>query len=260
MTTPVPASGAISISALKAAFPNINSNRLSDYEGVKWYKSNNSRGYFPSGANAYISMSAFYDTRHVSPVVPGSQSFPSSTTFQLPLFNILTFTVWGGGGGGGGGAAMNSTWGKGADGNSGSAGTASTIQLNNTTIVTAAGGGGGGGGIRNSSNDFSGTNGAGGDGVYGMYGAGGSGYNDGTTGARSGGRGGLGGKTVLVWNANINESLLSNQNQNIDITIGSRGNLGTGATISIIIGWVEYTQSGSSGANGQPGYATISWT
>jgi len=92
----VPASGPISITDLKAAFPGVNSNSLSAYRGVKWYKSNNYRGFF---GNPTISMSESFDTRPNSPVVPGSFTIYGSQGWTIPLFNKLSVTIKGGNGG-----------------------------------------------------------------------------------------------------------------------------------------------------------------
>ena len=100
----VPASGPISINNLKSAFPGINSNSLSAYRGVKWYRSNNSRGFF---GNPTISMSEAFDTRPNSPVVPGSATYYSSTSFTIPLFNSLSITCRGGDGGQAGAYGVN---------------------------------------------------------------------------------------------------------------------------------------------------------
>jgi hypothetical protein len=180
----VPASGPISISDLKAAFPAINSNSLSAYRGTKWYRSNNSRGNF---GNPTISMSESYDTRPNSPVVAGSATYYGSTSFTIPLFNTLSITCKGGDGGqaggygyyvkdgnitgvvgsSGGGAGGTSYFGGylsagggaggGGNGGGGSAGaTTSTalyitdsnqtnVSIQGITITIGVGGGGGGG-------------------------------------------------------------------------------------------------------------------
>lgn len=181
----VPASGPISITDLKAAFPAINSNNLADYRGTKWYRSNNSRGLF---GNPTISMSESYDTRPTSPVVAGSATYYGSTPFTIPLFNTLSITCKGGDGGqaGGygywvkdgsitavssssGGAAggtssfdgyLSASGGAGGGGNGGSGSSGATtstslyitdsnqslVSIQGTTISIGVGGGGGGGG------------------------------------------------------------------------------------------------------------------
>lgn len=143
---PVPTTGAISINDIKAAFPTINSNNLNSYKGKLWYKSDNSRGYFPSGDNAYISMSMFRDTREVSPVVAGSATYTSGTSITLPaMFNTLTVTVYGASGGGGGGSYLaGTTTYSGSSGGSG--GNTSFGNSSDAHYKSASGGGGGGGG------------------------------------------------------------------------------------------------------------------
>lgn len=182
----VPASGPISINDLKTAFPAINSNNLAAYRGTKWYRSNNSRGFF---GNPTISMSESYDTRPTSPVVAGSATYYGSTNFTIPLFNTLSITCKGGDGGqagsygvyynggpyngtptpsSGGGAGGTSYFGGylsaggggggGGNGGGGSAGATtstalyitdsnqSNVSIQGTTITIGVGGGGGGGG------------------------------------------------------------------------------------------------------------------
>lgn len=133
----VPASGPISISDLKAAFPAINSNSLADYRGTKWYRSNNSRGFF---GNPTISMSESYDTRPTNPVTPGSATFYSSTSYVIPLFNTLSITCKGGNGGGAGVYGVDGCNGS-TPTSSGSGGAGGTSYFSN---YLSAGGGAGG--------------------------------------------------------------------------------------------------------------------
>ena len=138
----VPASGSVSISDIRSAFPNINSNKLGDYKGVKWYKSDNSRGYFASGSNAYISMSAFRDTRYNSPVNPGGFTITSSQSWQIPLFNKLYVTLKAGDGGKSGDYGINGCYGNQlTPSSSGGSGTASSFG----GYSSASGGAGGSG-------------------------------------------------------------------------------------------------------------------
>jgi len=85
----------IRMSDLSAAF-NLGNN-LAGYYNARWYKENNSRGYFVSSGT--ISMSDFAGTRNTSPVVAGSATYYSSQNITLPVFNSLTITVKGGNGG-----------------------------------------------------------------------------------------------------------------------------------------------------------------
>lgn len=180
----VPASGPISITDLKAAFPAINSNSLADYRGTKWYRSNNSRGFF---GNPTMSMSESYDTRPNSPVTPGSATYYGSISFTIPLFNTLSITCKGGDGGQAGaygywvkngsitavsgsssggaggtsyfGSYLSAGGGAGGGGNSGGGSPGATtstsltitdsnqtnVSIQGTTITIGVGGGGGGG-------------------------------------------------------------------------------------------------------------------
>lgn len=88
----------ISMSDLSSAFGL--ANNLAAYYGARWYKENNSRGYFV--ASGTISLSDFAGTRNTSPVVPspvGGVTYTSSQNITLPVFNSLTVTVKGGDGG-----------------------------------------------------------------------------------------------------------------------------------------------------------------
>lgn len=138
----VPASGPISISDLKAAFPAINSNSLSAYRGTKWYRSNNSRGNF---GNPTISMSESYDTRPTNPVTPGSATYYGTTNFTIPLFNTLSITCKGGNGGGAGVYGVD-----GCNGNtptsSGSGGAGGTSYFGGYLSASGGAGGTGNGG------------------------------------------------------------------------------------------------------------------
>lgn len=134
----VPASGPISISDLKAAFPAINSNNLADYRGTKWYRSNNSRGFF---GNPTISMSESYDTRPTNPVTPGSATYYGTTSFTIPLFNTLSITCKGGDGGQAGGYGVNGC--KGGNTPSGDGGAGGTSYFG--SYLSAGGGVGGSG-------------------------------------------------------------------------------------------------------------------
>lgn len=137
----VPSSGSVSISDLKAAFPSINSNSMSAYRGVKWYKSTNARGFF---GNPTISLSESYDTRPTSPVTPGTiGTIYSSTGWTIPLFNKLYVTIKGGNGGQAGydGTSPFAGW----QGGNGTAGGASYFG----GYLGASGGAGGAGGAGN---------------------------------------------------------------------------------------------------------------
>lgn len=129
MTT-VPTSP-ISMSDLNSAFGL--GNTLSSYYGARWFKENNSRGYFVgSGA---ISLSNFAGTRNTSPVSASSAIYYGSQNVPIPMFNNLTVTVKGGNGG------TNGVPGNCNGGGAGGAGGDSYLS----GYVSAGGGGGGGG-------------------------------------------------------------------------------------------------------------------
>lgn len=88
----------ISIADLNAEFGY--GNNLAAYYGKRWYKANNSRGYFTGSGQ--ISLFDFAGTRKTSPVTAGSLTYNSSQTIAFPMFNSLTVTVVGGQGGQGG--------------------------------------------------------------------------------------------------------------------------------------------------------------
>jgi len=160
----------ISMSDINSAFGIGNS--IGSYYSARWYKENNSRGYF--AASGPISFSDFAGTRSTSPVTAGYRIYNSSQNIDpMPLFNNLTVTVKGGNGGthgvpgdcngGGDGGAGGSTILDGyvsAAGGSPNGGTGATnyaylsiTDANQSSIISRYGtqpygtvGGGGGGG------------------------------------------------------------------------------------------------------------------
>lgn len=256
----IPPTGPVSIAMLNAEFGL--GNNLNAYKGIRMYNTaNNSRRDIGTGSNAYVPMGDFRGYQATSPVVPGSRTYLTTQTDPaLPLFNIMTVTVWGAGGGGGGGAVTNNIWGKAADGNPGAGGNSSSVVVGGTTLSSASGGGGGGGGLRGS-NASAGSNGSGYDTAHGVGGNGGAGYNGGNAGdARAGGKGGYGGKSAPVFNVDANSSYLNMQGQPATINIGSGGTGGSGGYIDTVIQGIPFNQSGSPGSSGDPGYVVISWT
>jgi hypothetical protein len=222
----LPASGQLSISQINAEFGRGNS--LGNYKGVKYYLANNRRGYFPSGSNAYVDISAFYSKRATSPVTPGSwtRSEYGTYSFTVPMFNIMTITVTGAQGGqaGSNGYYFNgdnngqvSEWGGPAYGGNGSA---------FGPYVSASGGSGG---VTSS----------------------------------AGGQGGA--TSSLNWNVDSNSSLFNLYNQVISVTVGRGGGGGGGGMNKL---WrtdldpdryVDWYRSGD-GGEGAAGSVTISWT
>jgi hypothetical protein len=108
-------------------------NNLAAYYGARWFRENNSRGYFVSSGS--ISFSSFAGTRNTSPVSPGAAVYGASQNIPIPMFNNLTVTVKGGNGG------TNGVPGNCNGGGGGGAGGDSYLS----GYVGAGGGGGGGG-------------------------------------------------------------------------------------------------------------------
>lgn len=127
---------------------------IGGYRGLQWWQDNTVTGFFSSGA---LSMSDFYSKRSFSPVTPGAYRFypssgnyptpaapsgatlfgvPQSSSFTIPVYNLLTITIYGGAGGGAGGQ------GYGGNGSPGSPGSASSFG-SSTWAVSATNGTGG---------------------------------------------------------------------------------------------------------------------
>ena len=139
----LPTSGPISIGAINSEFGR--GNDLGTYRGVRWYKDDNSRGYFDgaSGNFAPTDMSEFYGTRPSIPVSPVSnQSQANGSTYTVPFYNTITVVVTGGAGGQAGFYGVN-----GCSGNtptpSGGGGAGGTSSFG--SYVSSSGGSGGGG-------------------------------------------------------------------------------------------------------------------
>jgi hypothetical protein len=270
----LPTSGPISIQQINSEFSL--GNNLNAYKGVRWFKADNSRGFFPSGANAFISMSEFRGTRKTSPVVSGSATYGAGTTsITLPsMFNTLTVDVRAGGGGGGGGGYLKS-YGEPYSGSPGGSGGNSRFgNQGDVFYVTASAGGGGGGGSSSAAGVFSGvpllTDGTGATGSQGDNGGGGGGGSGGAaigsffasgswgsntqTGA-PGGPGGAGGRstqTVLNIDQIGFDAIKQYYGISVSVSIGGGGAGGLGGN-----------QGGTfagSGSNGGAGYIVISWT
>lgn len=138
----LPSSGSISLSAIKSEFSAINSNNLADYRGVKWFKDDNTRGYFPSGTpTTPISMSSFFATRNSVPVTPSGPTSVTSGSYTFQFYNKVTFVIKGGNGGSQGPNGWNGEGNYPTAGSPGGAGGSSYLN----GYVTASGGGGNGG-------------------------------------------------------------------------------------------------------------------
>lgn len=128
---------------------------LSQLRGKKWYKSDFTRGTFPSSPSA-ISFSSFRGTSGSLPrvdrsIYPANGSFIQSGNITLPRFNTIMFTVYGGSGGGGGGngaqcIAFNQfgqcTNAITVNGGAGGSGGTTTLYTNGGTFTSNGGGGG----------------------------------------------------------------------------------------------------------------------
>lgn len=222
----LPSSGSLSVSQINGEYGL--GNNLGAYRGVKWYKDNNARGYFPSGANAYIGVNSFYATRPTNPVSPGS-AYLGTGYWTVPLFNTLYLQIKGGDGGQAGSYGVyvggpNNGQQIGSQG--GTAGGDSYIG----SLISASGGGGGGG-----------NGGAGG------------------TGATS---------SNYRYITDGDQSLIPLQGQSVYVQVGAGGSGGRGGEINnwenVWIGyWTQaYVNRGyaSSGANGSAGYCYASWS
>lgn len=271
---PLPNSGPISIQQINAEFGL--GNNLGAYRGVRWFKSDNSRGFFPSGANAFMSMSLFRGTRPTSPVVAGSQTYnPGTTSITLPaLFNTLTVEVYAGGGGGGGGGylkAYTEVYG-GASGGSG--GNTTFGNSGDVYFLSCTGGSGGGGGTAVTTNALggkpedgtgsAGTNGtpSTGGGAGGSNGLGIGSFSNGRNDifalvrvGAPGGNGGLGGSnSKLVFDINQIgfDAIKQYYGISVPVSIGTGGAGGLGGNQG-----GTFAFSGSSGGNGR---IVVSWT
>lgn len=143
----LPTSGTLSLSAINAEFAL--GNNLGAYRGIRWYKDDNSRGYFDNNASGNgppIDISEFYGTRKTIPVVPtGDVSYGNGSYFVVPFYNRLIINLQGGGGGQGGAVGYYSQgYYNGVLTPGGSGGSGGTTSFG--TWVSAGGGAGGGGG------------------------------------------------------------------------------------------------------------------
>lgn len=236
----LPTSGPISISNLNAEFGLGNS--LSAYRGVRWYKDDNSRGFFDgaSGNFAPTDMSEFYGTRPSIPVSPVSnQAQANGSTYTVPFYNTITVVVVGGTGGQAGTYGINGcTNNTPTPSGNGSTGGSSSFG----SYVTSSGGAGGGG---------------------------------------NGGAGAAGVSRTLVFDANANTVSINGvvqsgvtpplRNTTISVTVGAGGNGGGGGANAVLVqtgdsGFPNYTPTytcypagnAGSGSNGASGSVTLS--
>lgn len=107
----LPTSGTLSMSAINSEFSL--GNNLAAYRGVRWYKDDNTRGYFDNSAtgnNPPIDISEFYGTRKTIPVTPSDITYTSTQYITIPYYNTITVTVVAGTSGGGGSAGYSWNW------------------------------------------------------------------------------------------------------------------------------------------------------
>lgn len=238
----LPTSGPISIGAINSEFGLGNS--IGTYRGVRWFKDDNSRGYFDgaSGNMAPTDMSEFYGTRPSIPVSPVSnQSQTNGSTYTVPFYNTITVVVTGGAGGQAGAWGINGC-------------------ASNTPTPS---GGGGTGGASSFGSYVSCSGGAGGGG--------------------NAGGGAAGQSKTIVFDANANtvkiDGVIQNgiypplKNTTITCTVGSGGSGGGGGTNFALFqtgntGFPNYTPiytcypigNASNGANGAAGSVVLSLT
>lgn len=138
----LPTSGTLSLDAINTEF-NLGRN-LGAYRGVKWFRDDNSRGFFDNSATGNfppIDFSEFYGKRKTIPVSPSDTTYYSSTTITVPFYNTITVTVVAGTSGGGGSAGLAWNWvtnsWQAAGGSPGSAGNPSSFASSAATYFYA---------------------------------------------------------------------------------------------------------------------------
>lgn len=97
----LPTSGPISLGAINSEFAL--GNNIGAYRGVRWYKDDNTRGYFDGGSGnmAPTDFSEFYGKRKTIPVSPsGPTALSNGAYYTIPFYNKLTFVITGGQAGG----------------------------------------------------------------------------------------------------------------------------------------------------------------
>lgn len=232
-------------------------NNLLAYVGRVWYKADTSRGTF----TAPVTMPGdFYGKGPISPVSAGGYRFyvtgnavtpglptgfvnvplgSQSGSFIVPLYSLLTITIYGGAGGGAGGQ------GYGGNGSSGGDGTGSTFGSSTWYVAGSFGTGG-----------TAGSNGTNGTPVssYPQGGAGG-----GSPGLTSGGSGGNGGRSSITV-ANPVSGIPGYPNgpsvgSSVSFFIGAGGSAGSGGASFPAFG----LPGGYNGGAGQWGWIDVGW-
>lgn len=141
-------SGTLSMSDINTEFAL--GNNLGSYRGIKWYKDDNSRGYFDNNASGNgppTDFSEFYGTRKTIPVTPtGDVSYGNGSYFTVPFYNKLTIKLQGGTGGQGGAVGYYSQGYRNGELTAGSGGGSGGTSSFGTWLSGGGGSGGGGGG------------------------------------------------------------------------------------------------------------------
>jgi len=234
---------------------------IGGYQGLQWWQDNTVTGFFSSGT---LSMSDFYSKRSFSPVTSGSYRFyPSagnyptpgapagatifavsqSSSFVVPVYNIMTITIYGGAGGGAGGQGTGGGETSGTAGQTSSFGSSTWYVFGNPGAAGTIGGGDGANATSLSS--------------YPAGGAGGSA----SAGLTRGGNGGNGGYSILTVANPISGGGSGYPTgpavgSTVSFFIGAGGANGNGASARVY-------PPGAGGYNGTPGqwgWIDISWS
>jgi hypothetical protein len=140
----------ISLGDIQAEF-NLGTN-LSSYRSQRWFKDDNSRGYFADTSSA-ISFADFYSKRKNSPVVASgpttlSRATYNNTNYAYPMFNNFYVSTYSGQGGT---AGVNGNC---ANGTAGGVGAATNFGGSATTGTGSPGPNGGSGSVSSSSTNL----------------------------------------------------------------------------------------------------------
>lgn len=240
-------SGPVRFADIAAAFGN-DVNQASELRNRRWYKSDYTRGNFPSSGN--LSLSQLRGTGGNVPRVdrnqyPANGIFYGSGPISIPKFNTLTIRVFAGGGGGGGGNAAHVGGifnGVPIVGGAGTAGGTVSVTIAPGTIAATGGGGGNNG--ANGANGLPTTTAAS------------------APGGAGNGNGGLGGFAEYTINAdNDYATAVQLYDQSYTPSYGAPGSGAGGAgALGLVWNGVQYLFSGVNGAaggNGVPGGVSV---
>lgn len=107
----LPTSGTLSMSAINTEFAL--GNNIGAYRGIRWYKDDNSRGYFDNnstGNGPPTDFSEFYGTRKTIPVTYSDTTYTTNQYITIPFYNTIQVIVVAGTSGGGGGDGLAYNW------------------------------------------------------------------------------------------------------------------------------------------------------